>query len=163
MPIPWEKSWPLACPPATAYRYVQVDAGLFCMPKCRRRADVGPSLAAAKMLAHRRLLTTCRRQHAAAEMPTAPRLLPTSNRLWCRDANVGPMSDQRRHAAAEMPKAPRLLPTSSRFKCLIAEVRPTSGRRRHAAAKMPTSSQCLPTSGRLRHAYLVPVQWKRKR
>ena len=45
-------------------------------------AGVGPtsgqcSLAAAKMSAYRRLPTTCRRRHAAAEMPTAPRLLPT--------------------------------------------------------------------------------------
>ena len=113
-------------------------------------AGVGPtsgqcSLAAAKMSAYRRLPTTCRRRHAAAEMPTAPRLLPTSYRLSCRDANVGPMSGQRRHATAAMPTAPRLLPTSSRFECRLAEVGPMSGRRRHATAEMTSSSQCLPT------------------
>ena len=47
-----------------------------------KAAGVGPtsgqcSLAAAQMSAYRRLPTTCRRRHAAAEMPTAPRLLPT--------------------------------------------------------------------------------------
>ena len=77
-----------------------------------KAAGVGPtsgqcSLAAAQMSAYRRLPTTCRRRHAAAEMPTAPRLLPTSYRLSCRDANVGPMSGQRRHAAAAIRDAER--------------------------------------------------------
>ena len=82
-------------------------------------AGVGPtsgqcSLAAEKMSAYRRLPTTCRRRHAAAEMPTAPRLLPTSSRFECRLAEVGPTSGQRRHAAAEIPTSSRCLPTSGR-------------------------------------------------
>ena len=66
------------------------------MPRCERRTDVGPA------------------RHAAADMPTAPGLLPTPSRFECRIAEVRPMSGRRRHTAAEMPTSFRCIPTSGR-------------------------------------------------